>query len=99
MLRSPRYKTIPHAQFEAELPELALGVLCGKERLSLLEHVASCATCAADLRGLVATVDGLRLLAAEADPPVGFERRVISGLAMAGWPGPRGYVPGPRQGR
>jgi hypothetical protein len=69
-----------HGQSVDELPELAAGVLGGRERVDLLEHVGACARCAGELDRLMATVDSLLHLATEVDPPVGFEVRVIEQL-------------------
>ncbi|MGA7419046.1 MAG: hypothetical protein WBW80_13705 [Acidimicrobiales bacterium] len=63
--------------YAAELSDLAVGVLDGRERAAVLDHVASCATCTAELNELTAAADSLVHLAPEVDPPVGFETRVF----------------------
>ena len=67
----------PHGQFEGDLAELALGVRDGGEQVGLLEHVAPCRCCAASLQHLEGVVHGLLSLSPEADPPGGFDRRVL----------------------
>ncbi|MGD0311927.1 MAG: zf-HC2 domain-containing protein [Acidimicrobiales bacterium] len=69
-----------HERFIEQLPELAAGVLGGRERAVLLGHVTGCPSCTEELDQLMATADSLVLLAAEVDPPVGFESRVIGRL-------------------
>jgi hypothetical protein len=70
-------QTTPHEHFEVELPELALGVLDGRERSVLLAHVEACPSCTAELERLIAAADMLVGVAGELDPPVGFETRVF----------------------
>jgi hypothetical protein len=71
-----------HPEFEERLTELAVGILDGRERVSLLGHVDSCASCSAELEQMTATVDGLVHLAVPVDPPVGFETRLFDQLQM-----------------
>jgi hypothetical protein len=77
MKKRSKTRTIPHRQFEVGLAELALGLLHGSERAALLEHVSSCADCAAHLRDLETVADTLLLLAPAAEAPIGFEQRVL----------------------
>lgn len=65
-------------QFEMDVAELALGHVDGERRDALLEHAAGCVRCHASLTGTVETADGLLLLAQEAEPPAGFESRVLA---------------------
>ena len=65
------------AQVQAEIGELALGILSGRERSEVLTHLDSCATCRSELDQLATVVDDLVHLAPEAEPPVGFESRVV----------------------
>lgn len=57
--------------------ELALGVLPGAERAEVLAHVARCRECRLAVEDDVEVADALLLLAPVAEPPVGFESRVI----------------------
>jgi hypothetical protein len=66
-----------HEQFVEELPDLAAGVLRGRERVALLGHVNGCPSCKEELDRLMAVADSLVNLTAEVDPPVGFETRVM----------------------
>lgn len=66
-----------HERLIEQLPELAAGVLGGRERAELLAHVDGCVSCSDELDQLMAIADDLVYLAAEVDPPVGFESRVI----------------------
>ena len=86
-----------HQQFVDELPDLAAGVLGGRERAVLLEHVNTCPSCKDELDQLMAAADSLVHLAAEVDPPVGFETRVmdrIQGQALRHDRGRRRWVVG-----
>jgi predicted anti-sigma-YlaC factor YlaD len=62
-------------------PELALGVLVGAERGEALAHLAGCAECRHLVDELSEAADALLLLAAEAEPSLGFESRVLARLA------------------
>jgi hypothetical protein len=77
-----RGSTENHERFIEQLPELAVGVLDGRERAELLDHVDGCVSCSDELEQLMATADDLVHLAAEVDPPVGFETRVIEQIRV-----------------
>lgn len=65
-------------------PELALGVATGEDRARALEHLAGCEECRRDLAELTEVADALLLLAPRAEPPEGFESRVVNRMG----PGP-----------
>jgi hypothetical protein len=69
------------ARLREVAPELALGVLVGAERAQALAHLAGCAECRQVVEQMSGTADSLLLLAAEAEPPLGFESRVLARLA------------------
>ena len=73
---------IPHQRYVAELSDLAIGVLDGRERAAVLDHVADCASCSAELEQLTAVVDSLVHVAPEVEPPIGFETRVLNRLQV-----------------
>ncbi len=58
--------------------ELALGVLVGAERAFVLSHLETCGDCRAEVQGFAAATDALFQLAPEADPPAGFEVRLLA---------------------
>jgi hypothetical protein len=62
-------------------PELVLGVASGHERGDALAHLAGCSTCQEHVRELTAVADALLLLAPVAEPPLGFESRVLERVA------------------
>lgn len=62
-------------------PELALGILVGTERGQALAHLAGCADCRLLVDEMSLAADSLLLLAAEAEPPLGFESRVLAQLS------------------
>ena len=66
-----------HEQFLVEAAELAFAALERVVRAVLLDHVASCACCAAELEQMKAAAESLFLLTAEVDVPAGFESRVL----------------------
>jgi anti-sigma factor RsiW len=66
------------AQVRELAPELALGVLGGAERSEVIAHVNACARCQAYVLELTEAADALPLLAPEAEPPIGFETRVMT---------------------
>jgi anti-sigma factor RsiW len=61
-------------------PELALGVLGGAERAEALQHVDECPLCRTHVSELSEVADALSLLAPEAEPPAGFEDRVLQSV-------------------
>src|SRR5689334_11877503 len=61
-------------------PELALGVLGGAERAEALEHVDHCTLCRTHVSELSEVADALTLLSPEAEPPAGFEDRVLQSV-------------------
>jgi hypothetical protein len=69
--------------------ELALGVLTGRERAVAVAHLDTCDTCREDVRQLMATGEQLLELLPSAEPPAGFESRVLDRLGL----------PAPAQGR
>jgi len=71
------------AQLEELAPELALGLLSGAERADALRHLAACPGCRAKVEDLARLADRLLLVAPEAEPPVGFEARVLDRLERA----------------
>lgn len=61
-------------------PELALGIVGGPERAEALEHTSECGPCRALVGELAEAADALPLLAAESEPPPGFEESVLAAL-------------------
>jgi hypothetical protein len=61
-------------------PELALGIVGGPERAEALQHASECGPCRVLVGDLAEAADALPLLAAEAEPPPGFEERVLATL-------------------
>ena len=64
----------------AMTPEAALGLLSGADRAVVFEHLEGCERCREAMHEFSALADELMLLAPEAEPPVGFEQRVIDAL-------------------
>ncbi|MGA5899980.1 hypothetical protein [Streptomyces venetus] len=60
--------------------ELALGVLPARERAEAVAHLDRCPDCREHVERLTAVGDGLLALLPGADPPVGFESRVVRAL-------------------
>ena len=71
------------AEVRAAAPELALGMVSGAERAAALAHLAGCPGCRAEVESLSDIADTLLLLAPQAEPPLGFETRVIDRMAGA----------------
>jgi hypothetical protein len=69
------------AEVETLAPELALGTIDGAERAAVLSHLAGCGKCRELADQLAGMADGLLLLAPPAEPPPGFETRVLSRMA------------------
>jgi hypothetical protein len=73
-------------------PELALATLPGDERAAALVHLERCAECRLVVEELADVADALLLLTPEADPPMGFARRVVAGFAPRRAPRSRSIV-------
>jgi putative zinc finger protein len=67
---------------QEELPELALGVLTGRDRVRALAHVESCPRCAEELEQLSRAADAVVLVAPEVEPPMGFETRLFERMGV-----------------
>ncbi len=65
------------AAMRDDLNEFALGTLSGRGRALVLDHLETCAHCTAESEALAEAADTLLWLAPEAEPPLGFETRVI----------------------
>jgi hypothetical protein len=62
--------------------ELALGVLTGRERAAALAHLDKCEECREYVRQLMATGEQLLDLLPTAEPPAGFETRVLERIGL-----------------
>jgi hypothetical protein len=70
--------------------ELALGVLTGRERAAAVAHLEKCEACRENVRQLMVTGEQLLELLPPAEPPAGFETRVLERLGMP--PPPEGQT-------
>jgi hypothetical protein len=68
--------------FQALGAELALGILDRRERAEVLTHAATCPACQAEMMRLGLVAAWIFSLSLCAEPPVGFEIRVLSSLAQ-----------------
>jgi hypothetical protein len=64
------------------VPEAALDLLDGARRAEVLGHVSGCGGCRAELAELAVVSDALLLAAPLAEPPAGFENRVLARLGI-----------------
>lgn len=71
------------SQLRDMAPDVALGLLTGKERAIALEHLEGCSGCRAEVAPLAGVADEVLLTAPEATPPEGFDRRVLARLTEA----------------
>ena len=71
------------AELEELAAELALGPVSGAERASALDHLARCASCRDMVDQLSRVADCMLLLAPVAEPPPGFESKVLAGMGVA----------------
>ena len=67
-------------QFQALSAELALGVLDGAERAATLAHLQNCPACQEDLGAMADIADRLVEITPAAEPPAGFETRVLAAV-------------------
>jgi anti-sigma-K factor RskA len=70
-------------EFAEVAAELALGVLTGRERAQALAHLDGCESCREQVRELSMAGDELLALLPPAEPPAGFESRVLDRLGLA----------------
>lgn len=69
-------------RFRELAPEIALGLVAGHERAEALAHLQGCSACRHHIATLGAVHDRLRALVPPAEPPVGFEQRVLERLGV-----------------
>src|SRR5262245_39506480 len=69
------------AQLADAAPELALGILPGDDRTAALAHLDECPSCQQHVSSLSGLTDQLLLVGPTAEPPAGFEERVLASLA------------------
>lgn len=74
------YHSLPPPHVDEVAGELVLGLVSGTERSAALAHVLACGRCRALVEDLSRSVDSLLLLAPRAEPPEGFESRVLDML-------------------
>jgi hypothetical protein len=70
------------AEFGDSAAELALGVLTGRERAEALAHLDHCETCREHVRQLTITGEQMLGLLPTAEPPPGFETRVMERIGL-----------------
>jgi hypothetical protein len=80
---SPEHAGSSCAEISPALPELALGVLTGRDRVVALAHTDSCSPCADELEQLARAADAVVLVTPELEPPVGFEVRLFSRMGVS----------------
>jgi hypothetical protein len=73
----------PHDKFRDDLVEYTLGILDGRARSDLLAHVNTCEECATELAEFTTVADTLLYVVPGAEPPVGFESRVMERIARS----------------
>ncbi len=69
-------------EFAEVAAELALGVLTGRERAAALAHLDGCEFCREQVRELTMAGDELLALLPSAEPPAGFESRVLERIGL-----------------
>lgn len=71
---------LPCSDVRELAPELALGILGGAERAEVVLHVNGCGRCQARVSELAEAADAIPQLVPDAEPPPGFEARVLRRL-------------------
>ncbi|HEY5439283.1 MAG TPA: zf-HC2 domain-containing protein [Acidimicrobiales bacterium] len=66
-----------HDDYRNDLPEFALGILDGRQRAALLAHLETCPECTQMVQELTDASDALLHVPSGAEPPLGFESRII----------------------
>jgi len=76
--------TLTCATVRDMLPDLALGELSGDDRALVLDHVGTCLACATESAEITHVIDEVVAhMAPRADPPAGFESRVLARIASS----------------
>ena len=70
------------AELEELAAELALGTVSGAERAVALDHLSGCAACRRLVDELSRVADTMLLLAPVAEPPAGFESKVLGRMGV-----------------
>lgn len=73
-----------HREIEHDLVELALGEVAEPRRSELLSHLTGCLRCRAMYTEVVGAIDATVPAAPEAQPPAGFDLRVLAALGIDG---------------
>jgi anti-sigma factor RsiW len=71
-----------HRAMDQDLVELALGEVAEPRRSELLSHLSACLRCRAAYADIVAAVDATVPAAPQAQPPAGFDVRVLTELGI-----------------
>jgi hypothetical protein len=83
-------------ELEEIASELALDLVTGPERAMALAHLEHCHACRRLVGTLAETADAVLLLSPPTEPPAGFDRRVLTGVAEQTTPAP---TPAPARAR
>jgi hypothetical protein len=75
------------AQLQDDGPELALGILPGREHAAAVAHLQQCCDCRSYVRELIPMADSLVDVIPAAEPPLGFETRTLRRMGLAPLPG------------
>ena len=75
-------RAVDCARFHELAAELTLGLVAGHERAEALAHLQSCPGCRHHTNELGLVHDQLRALIPPAEPPVGFEQRVVDRIGV-----------------
>lgn len=65
---------------QSAVAEVALGIVSGSERAEALRHLGDCGDCRRMVDDLAQVADSLLLLTPTAEPRIGFEARVLTGM-------------------
>lgn len=66
--------------FDADLIDFSFGTLTGRRRAELVRHLSTCSACRHELESLTAVADVMLELTPDAEPPLGFESRLVERL-------------------
>ncbi|MDQ4084697.1 MAG: hypothetical protein M3165_02675 [Actinomycetota bacterium] len=77
-----------HRGYDQDLVELALGEIAEPRRSELLSHLTGCLRCRATYAEVVDAIDATVPAAPEAQPPAGFDVRVLTALGIEPHAGP-----------
>jgi len=79
-MTEPTQHSVNCSEIEPDLVEFALGTSSGRSRSRVVSHLSTCSKCTTEIETLTAVADAMLELTPDAEPPLGFEHRLLERL-------------------